>query len=212
VASGNLELEQFVRDALSRGVPRPEIEKALLDAGWSAARAREALGAFADVSFVVPVPRPRPSLSAREAFIYLTLFVALYIAAYHFGSLCFDLINKAFPDPTDQLNPRFTNDGLRWSVASVIIAFPVFLFLSRIVAREGIKDPIKRLSPVRRWLTYLTLFVAAVTLIADLTTLVHHLLGGEITTRFVLKVLVVAAIAGTTFGYYLRDLRREEVA
>jgi hypothetical protein len=35
-------------------------------------------------------------------------------------------------------------------------------------------------------------------------------LGGEITTRFILKVLVAGAIATTVFGYYLWDLRRDE--
>jgi hypothetical protein len=209
MASGTQELDRFVRDALARGVPRPEIEKALLDAGWSAERARSALGAFADLPFAVPVPRPRPSLSAREAFLYLTLFSALYVTAYHVGSVCFDLITRALPDPSDPAG-RVFHESLRWSASSVIIAFPVFLLLTRFVAREMAHDPTQRLSPVRRWLTYLTLFVAALVLIGNLTTLVHRLLGGEITTRFVLKVLVVGAIAGTIFGYYLHDLRREE--
>jgi hypothetical protein len=35
-------------------------------------------------------------------------------------------------------------------------------------------------------------------------------LGGELTSRLVLKVLTVGAIAGTAFSYYLSDLRREE--
>jgi hypothetical protein len=71
-------------------------------------------------------------------------------------------------------------------------------------------NPVKRLSTIRRWLTYLTLFIAAGVLIGDLITLVYNLLGGELTVRFVLKVITVAAIAGTAFGYYLWDLRREE--
>ena len=37
-----------------------------------------------------------------------------------------------------------------------------------------------------------------------------NLLGGDLTIRFVLKVLVVAAIAGSGFAYYLLDLRKEE--
>ena len=57
---------------------------------------------------------------------------------------------------------------------------------------------------------YLTLFIAAGCLIGDMTTLVYQLLGGELTVRFMLKVIVVGAIAGTVFGYYLHDLRREE--
>ena len=56
----------------------------------------------------------------------------------------------------------------------------------------------------------MTLFLAATVLIGDLITLVYNLLGGELSLRFVLKVLVVGTIAGAIFGYYLRDLRREE--
>ena len=63
---------------------------------------------------------------------------------------------------------------------------------------------------MRRWLTYLTLFLAATVLIGDMTVLVYNLLGGEISLRFLVKSLVVGAIAGTIFGYYLWDLRREE--
>jgi len=54
------------------------------------------------------------------------------------------------------------------------------------------------------------LFVAAGFLIGDLVTLIYSLLEGELSSRFVLKVLVVGAIAGAVFTYYLRDLRRDE--
>ena len=48
-------------------------------------------------------------------------------------------------------------------------------------------------------------------LICDFTTLVDRFLGGELTMRFVLKVIVAAVIAIVAFTYYLRDLRRDEV-
>jgi hypothetical protein len=95
-------------------------------------------------------------------------------------------------------------------VSSLIVALPVFLYMSRLTNRETTLDPTKRMSPVRRWLTYLTLFSAACVLIGDVTTLVYSLLGGELTTRFVLKVLVVGAIAGTVFWFYVSDLRVDE--
>lgn len=210
MASGTQELEQFVREALLRGCSRAEIEKAMLDAGWTADQAKSAIGTFASVSFPVPVPKPRPYLSAKEAFLYLVLFSTLYLSAFHFGSLHFDFINEAFPDAADHAFYR-REDSMRWAAATLIIAFPVFLYMSRLVGRSLAKDPVKRLSPVRRWLTYLTLFIASGCLIGDLIALVYQLLGGEMTVRFLLKVLVVGAIAGIVFGYYLRDLRREEV-
>jgi hypothetical protein len=209
MASAAQDLDQFVREALLRGCSRASIEKALTDAGWAPEQARAALSGYADGDFVVPVPRPRPYLSAREAFLYLVMFTTLYLSAYHLGELLFELINRSFPDlAMPYENGRVSN--IRWSVATIIIAFPLFLLLSKRIGRELKEQVIKRQSAVRRWLTYLTLFVAAVVLITDLITLVDNLLGGETTLRFVLKALVAGAIAGAVFGYYLWDLRRDE--
>jgi Domain of unknown function (DUF5671) len=209
MASAAQDLDQFIRDALLRGSSRASIEKVLTEAGWTTEQTRSALAAYADVDFPVPVPRPRAYLSAREAFLYLVLFTTLYLSAYHLGELLFELINRSFPDVAMPFeNGRIEN--VRWSVATIIIAFPVFLLLSAKIGRELRQQSIKRQSAVRRWLTYLTLFVAAVVLIIDLITLVDKLLGGEITTRFVLKALVAGVIAGVIFGYYLLDLRRDE--
>lgn len=202
------DLDQFVRDALVRGCSRSSIEKALIDAGWTAEQTRGALSAYAEVEFAVPVPRPRPYLSAREAFLYLVLFTTLYLSAYNLGNLLFELINRVFPDPL--VTYGGATRSIRWSMASIIIAFPVFVSLSGMIGRELARQPIKRQSAVRRWLTYLTLFVAAVVLMVDLITLADSALGGEITVRFILKVLVAAVIASTVFGYYLWDLRRDE--
>lgn len=211
MAAATRELELFVRDALAQGASKDEIAAALAAAAWPAEQVRSALDAYADVPFRVPVPRPQPYLSAREAFLYLVLFASLYVAAWNLGSLLFDLINHAFPDPAD---PPYAvqrlGASIRWATASVIIAFPVFLFVARHLARELARNPVKRLSAVRRWLTYLTLFLAAVVLVGDMITLVYNVLGGELTVRFGLKVLVAAAIAGSIFGWYLVDLRREE--
>jgi len=203
-------LEAFVKEALLHS-SREDVKKVLLEVGWSPEQATSAINAFADVNFPIPVPKPRPSLSAREAFLYLVLFSTLYLSAYHLGSLIFDFINKVFPDPASSMNRLWYMDSMRWSVSSLLIAFPIFLFVSNYISKQLLKSPIKRLSPIRRWLTYLTLFVAAGILIADLTTLVYNVLGGELTKRFILKVATVAIIAGTIFGYYLWDLRREEI-
>ena len=205
------ELDLFVREALLRGQPRAAIAEALARAGWSPEQTRGVLDGYADIDFPVPVPRPRASLSAREAFAYLVLFATLYFGTWNFGSLLFDLIDRAWPDPaaTDYMFAA-TESSIRWSASALVIAFPVFAFVAWRVSRDVARHPIKRLSPVRRWLTYLTLFIAASALIGDMTALVYHVLGGEATLRFLLKVLVVAVLAGAIFGYYLHDLRREE--
>ena len=211
MAAPTQDLDVFVRDALARGETRTSIATALASAGWPPEQVQAALGAWAEVPFAVPVPKPRPYLSPREAFLYLVLFATLYLSAWHLGSLLFDLINAAIPDPADQrFQAGMRDDSMRFSVASLVIAFPIYLFVARLLARELARNPVKRLSAVRRWLTFLTLFLAVTVLVCYLIALVHSLLGGDLTLRFVLKVLVVGAIAGGIFGFYLADLRREE--
>ena len=212
MAAGD-ELVDFVRDALGRGVSRGQIEEALRKGGWTADQVRGALAAFVDVDFPVPVPRARPYLSAREAFIYLVLFGTLYTSAYYLGSLIFDIINLTVPDPSQESEyyATYVQQSMRWSISSLIVAFPVFLYLSWMTERQVGRDPMKRASKVRRWLTYLTLFASACALIGDVTTLVYNTLGGELRIRFGLKIVTVALIAGTAFVYYLRDLRQDEV-
>jgi hypothetical protein len=210
--AGRDELSDFVRDALARGVPRPQVEAVLRTAGWSAEQVHDAMSAFADVEFVLPVPKPRPYLSAREAFMYLVLFSMLYFAAFNLGSLIFSIIDRLLPDAAlNYPNARpFADDAIRWSVSALVVSFPVFLYVSWQIGREVAADANKRASKVRRWLTYLTLFSAASILVGDVTTLVYNVLGGELTERFALKVATVAAIAGTGFWYYLSDLRHVE--
>lgn len=62
---------------------------------------------------------------------------------------------------------------------------------------------------MRRWLTYLTLFVTSCALIGDGITLLFTLLSGELTLRFILKVLAVLVLSGLPFGYYFSVLRIE---
>ena len=209
--STNEELRSFVKDGLVRGVPRAELKDVLSRAGWAASDVHCAFGSFAEIQFPVPVPRPQPYLSARDAFMYLLLFTTLYVSAFNLGNLVFQFINQSFPDPAAaSAAAEFMRDAIRWSVSYLVVAFPVFLCISRLISRDLASDPSKRESKVRRWLTYLTLFVAAAVLIGDLTTLVYNLLGGDVTARFLLKVLTVGSIAGTAFWYYLSDLRADE--
>jgi len=204
------ELVGFVREALARGRSRGEVAEALEQAGWSREQVHRALDAFAPIDFPVPVPRPRPSLSARQAFVYLLLFSTLYFGAYHLGSLVFQFVDWARPDPATPVTAEFVRNSIRFSISALVVTMPLFLYMSMLTNRELAADPNQRTSPVRRWLTYLTLFVAACVLIGDVTTLVYSLLGGELTTRFVLKVITVAVIAGTGFWYYLSALGRDE--
>jgi hypothetical protein len=206
----NDDLQRFVRESLARGLAREAIREQLSKAGWRGDEVDGALRMYAESDFPVPVPRRRPYLNAREAFLYLVLFATLYTSAYNTGQVLFVLIERWLPDPAQRDTWRQFGDWVRGATAGIIIAFPIYLLLARAIGREVAREPEKRGSAIRKWLTYITLFIAALVIIGDLTVLVTRVLGGELAPRFMLKVLVVFLIAATVFGHYLGDLRREE--
>jgi hypothetical protein len=203
-------LDRFVRDALARGAAREQIRDSLLAAGWPAAEVEAALGAWVDTPFGVPAPRRRVQTSAREAFLYLVMFATLYVVAFNVGALLFAGIERAFPDPAFYERWSAGLRGVRGSTAAVLIAFPVFLLVARHIGAALAREPEKRASGVRRWLTWLTLFLAALVLIGDLVVVVTQALSGELAMRFVLKSAVVFAIAGMVFGHYFAGMRSDE--
>ena len=138
------------------------------------------------------------------------MFATLYTSAWALGSIFFTAINRAFPDAANPQGLSAFRDSLRWAIANLIVAFPIYAALAVSTQRAIARDPARRASRVRKWLTYLTLFLGAAILIGDLIGLLNALLKGEVPTRFLLKELVVGAIAGTAFGYYLTQLRRDE--
>jgi hypothetical protein len=208
----NADLHRFVRDALERGLAPDAIRAALRDARWPADEVESALAAWHDAGLGLPVPRRRVGVSPREAFLYLLMFVALYLVAIHTGVVLFAWIERLWPDPVRAAAPgnEVLREQVRFAVASLLVAFPVFLLTSRLTGRAVAADPEKRNSGVRRWLTYLTLFNAACVLIGDFISLLLGLLKGELTAPFLAKSAVVGAIAGWLFTHYLGGLRRDE--
>ncbi len=202
------DIHDFIRDALAKGASKEELGTALKKEGWPDDEVTAALASFGDsVVSGVPVPRRKPYTSAKEGFLYLLMFVTLYISAYNFGALLFHFITMAFPDPlTDYVN----TDGVRFAVSALIVAFPIYFWLTSSTRKALAKDPSKQASKVRKWLVYFTLFVAAAVIIGDLIALLMGLLGGELTMRFTLKVATVLLIAGMIFGYYRWDLGTDE--
>lgn len=157
----------------------------------------------------------QPKTTAKDFFFYLAGFATLYVSAISLISLLFAIVNKAFPD---NLNNAYYygsdpySGGLRLAIASLIIVFPLYLVIATYLNRYLRANPAMKDVAVRKWLTYLTLFVTGIAVAIDLVVLVNTFLGGEITTRFVLKVLAVIVVAGAVFWYYLYDLRKSFAA
>ncbi|OGN29697.1 MAG: hypothetical protein A3A33_04360 [Candidatus Yanofskybacteria bacterium RIFCSPLOWO2_01_FULL_49_25] len=141
----------------------------------------------------------------KEFFLHLLTFGLLYVFAVSFIGLWWQIINIKFPDLLVYYSIGF--DQLRWPISILIVVFPIYVVLARMTTQAIIADPNKKDLRIYRWLVYLTLFATAVTVIVDLISLLYNFLGGELTTRFGLKVFVVLIVSLGIFGYYLWHLR-----
>lgn len=151
---------------------------------------------------------PKIKTTPKDFFLHLAVFTTLYVSSISLLRLLFEIINTVFKDPLEY-SFGFSSGSLRAAIASLIVVFPLYLFLSRLNYKWLSLEPAKAELWIRKWLIYLTLFVAGGTATVDLIMLINRFLEGDLTTRFILKVLVVFVVAGAIFGYFMYDLRRE---
>lgn len=146
----------------------------------------------------------------RDVFMYLLALITLVVSAVSFGIVLFQLINVRFPDILQDAGfaqPSYALGSLRAALAMLVVVFPVFIWVSRFLKRDVLANPEKREFRVRRWMLYLTVFAAALVLIGDVVAIVRNYLEGELTLRFLLKVVAVFFIAGSVFQYYRNELK-----
>ena len=148
--------------------------------------------------------------TAKDFFLHIGSMIALYTTAVNLGSLLFTVINKAYP----QINSGsvfgygYSSYSISFPVASIVIMFPVFLLLMWLLEKSYNADPEKKYLGLKKWLTYITLFFSGLVIAGDLITLLYYFIDGqELTTGFILKVLVVLAISVGVFIYFITDVR-----
>lgn len=131
--------------------------------------------------------------------------MAFYASTVAILTLIFAVINYAFPKVVGAY-PSYPSISLQ--VATLIVGFPLFLFLSWLIQKTFVTDPTLRDSAIRRWLAYITLFIAGAIIAGDLVTVIYYFLDGQdLTTGFLLKVLTLLVVASGIFIYYWREIR-----
>jgi hypothetical protein len=200
--SENANLREFINHARQKGMDHSTIRILLLSAGW---KEKDIAQAMTSEALELPVPLPPEVGGTRDTFLDLLTFAA----AISVVLLTFRYINYLMPDPaleTLRYEQEYASSGIRWGLAAILVAFPLFVLLWRLLVREVRRHPEKAASGIRRWLTYFTLLVAGIALASDLVTLVYYLLEGELSARFLLKVLAVFVVAGLAFTYFVLSL------
>lgn len=147
-----------------------------------------------------------PKITAKDFFLWAGAMVTLYWSVFAFVTLIFDYLNYAFPDALPQYGYS-SSISVSYEMASLVVLFPVFLALMRLIRNDIAHDSSRGQIWVRRWALVLTLFLAGVALAGALITLVMYFFNGDVTLRFLLKVLVVFLVAGGVFLHFLADMR-----
>lgn len=146
--------------------------------------------------------------SAKDFFINLGAIVALGFFVGNLINLLFTIINKAFPLTTGY--NYYGSSSISFPVAALIIFFPVYILLMYLLEKDYVLEPEKRRVGIRKWLTYITLFVSGFALAGDLVTVLFYFIDGQdITTGFILKVLSVLLISLSIFYYYISEVREK---
>jgi uncharacterized membrane protein YidH (DUF202 family) len=201
-------LEQFVEASKSKGASDEFLATFLARRGWPADDIYAALAAYWERATGLTVPeRAAGGESSRDAFLYLLSFSTLATWSSALGSMLFRLIERWFPDPVSHGSVYNLRNAVTWQMASIAVAFPIFLLMMRVILAEAQEHPERLQSAVRKWLTYIALLLTAGAMICDLIWFLDYFLTGELSSRFALKALTVMIICGAIFVYYLGSLR-----
>lgn len=202
-----VKLVEFIEASKSKGASDQFLASFLMLRGWPEEDVYAALGSYWERVTGFPVPeRTSGGESSRDAFLYLLSFSTLAVWSSALGSMLFRFIERYFPDPVATDTVYNLRNAITWQMASIAVAFPIFLLVMRTILHEAKRQPERLQSGVRKWLTYIALLLTASAMICDLIWFFDYFLNGELTSRFVLKALTVMVICGAIFMYYLGSL------
>jgi len=202
-------LHEFIAAAKEHGASDDALAAILENAGWPKAEIWEALGDRYESLSGVRIPAGKKTITpAKDAFLYLLSFSTLATWTISLGSICFSLIDDWIRDPLARNNYGMSlSYQISTEMACLLVTFPLYLFVMRVILSETRRAPEKLESSVRKWLTYIALLIAAGVIIGDVVTFLAFYLRGELHSRFITKVAVVLLISGGVFWYYLGSLQ-----
>ncbi len=142
---------------------------------------------------------PTTKTTPKDFFLHLGATIALYASAIALINLSFSVINYYFPDA---LAGYFSSGSIAWPISMLVVLVPILYVLEWYIKKDLLASPEKKDLWVRKWRIYLTLFLTGIVIVGDLVTLINIYLNGEVTVRFIYKVLMVILVTGAIFKYY----------
>lgn len=143
----------------------------------------------------------------KNVALQLGALIALYVSITSFLILAFSAINLSFPDAADGRWFYDSNqDAIRGAIAVLIVFFPTYLGLTRLV-NQARRTESGFYHALTRWIIYLSLLVGGLVLLGNLVVTINAFLNGDLTLRFLLKAGTLLVVIGAAFGYYWLDAK-----
>jgi len=209
------DLDSYIEAARSKGIDDEKIKKTLEKQGWQEKEILLHLTPIPPSTIPSPPLPPVPHFSMWIAFEYILQFVALYLSAISFSTLVhFAVDDIFFPNDPLSFSSLFSYSSvsktiLRVTLATLLVAYPVFASLFLMVKKQEMKNPNIRNIASRKMLIYLTLIVTFLITIGNIISTVYHFLEGSMTLRSITHLITTLIITGGIFFYYLWEVKED---
>ncbi len=208
-------LNEFIKGSIKAGKSFEQIKTALSDAGWSKQEIDIACAQFYPIeNYPIGVPRPENYKSPRMFFLNVNFFIILYIFTYNIIAIAFTLLDYYLPDGLGKTGGFFYKSqsiqvATRDNLAVLLVLAPIIYFIHRIITKTTsyIQHPP---SLIRLILIYLTLSFFALIVLVTICSSVYFFLSGELSLRFIIKLLILATISFLLYHYFKQDLNQDK--
>lgn len=147
---------------------------------------------------------------AFHLFLYLTNFFALGFLLSGIINIYFQLVNKYVEDTALENISQYDDGSLKYGLAVLVIAGLIYFPIAYLINKKIEKGEIRSDSLVRKFLTYIALFILTAIAVGNLVALFYNYLTGELTGNIFWKI-VAFFVATAFFAYfYFWEIRRKE--
>ena len=177
------------------------IRTLLSAAGW---KDRQILTALASGEDGLHVPSPNAAHSARETVRVALAFLMLHATVIATIVQWFSFLDRWLPDPADATSDYarvYQLEMVRYRIAILVVSTPTFFLLWRRVVRGMQTEGTQPRGRAQRWLTWITIALAFLTVAGNAIALIFFWLNGGMTSRFLWKSLILSGAAVATIQY-----------
>lgn len=158
-----------------------------------------------------PMPSRVAKVRPRDAYLHLVLFGSLIGWTTALIVVLNYWIESVFPEAAvrtwDSYDVNRATDAVTYSIATVLVLLPIYLWALRALRRDHQLDPDRLTSPVRFWITYGALFIGLVVIATKLSFALSELFKGELTIVTTLQSLALLVVVGGLMWFHHAALK-----